>query len=253
MTKFDLIKAVVFRIGDARVGTATGGSTTTLTDTNLRDPSGYYDGGVLLIETSVPQARQILQWNASTKTFTFDALGDAITAGTGYVASSQKYPLDVLLRCVWQAFHDCGYRMGVNETIQTVAGVYSYDLPDGCEDVRRVEILDADGRGKPITYWRILENNLVFLDRLAPDRKLRLHYVRAPDIPPGLNDAIDPLIDFEYLTVSACLHALLWRNYKVGRDEPNTTELLNYYMQQASLLAWRKPKLMDRDPALARL
>lgn len=251
MNKLDLLTAIIFRIADPRSGSATGGTSATLTDTSLREPTGYFDGGVLIIKTSPPQVRTITQWNGASRTFSFDAIDGTVAAGTPYIASGQKYPIDVLERSIWQAFHECGYRMSVDETLIT-GDERIYTLPPGCEDVRRVEILDDDGKSEINRYWRMHDGKLYFEVKPPADKTVRLHYVRAPVIPSNYTDEIDALIDFEYLTLVACMHALMWRNYKVGRDEPNTTELLNYYMQAVAAAVHRKPQLMPRDPIMAR-
>ena len=252
MTLYELLRAIAFRIADARQGAAGGGSTTTLLAANLNEPSGYWNDGSLFIDLVPPVIVSIAGWNGATKTFTFEAQSGAITAGTTFTVISQKYPPDILRRAVWQAFHDIGYRMALDETLTTQSGSLSYDIPGGREDIRRVEILRPNGTGEIVYNWRVLENKLVFDKQPAADRTIRLHYVRAPQVPSGLSDALDPLVNPELLTVVACMHALMWRNYKVGRDEPNTSELLNYYVQTAMAMNYLRPQLLPRDPILAR-
>jgi hypothetical protein len=252
MNLYDLCKAIANRLGDTRSGVSTGGSNTTLTTSHIVEPNGYYNNGVLFINLSSPVMVTIDNWNSATQTFTFANIGVSVSSGTSFTASGPRFPLDVIQRGVWQAFHDVGYRMSVNETITTVADTLSYPIPTGCEDVRRVEVVDEDGNARRISHWRILENNLVFADEPTPDQTLRLHYVRAPIIPANPTDLIEPQIDFELLTVAACMHILLWRTYKVGRDEATTSEMLNYYMSKFLEMNHRRPKLMDREPVLAR-
>ena len=81
----------------------------------------------------------------------------------------------------------------------------------------------------------------------------RIHYTKRHASLSSLSDTLDEKVNQNRLIVNACKHALIWRNYKVGKDEPNTTELLNFYMQQAERVKnQRTSHLLERDPLLAR-
>lgn len=251
MNYYELIRAVAFRIADPRQSAATGGSTTTLVADSLVEPGGYFDGGLLFLDTSTPQIVRIQTWDSANKTFTFAALSDPITAGTKFMATNAKYPLDVLQRSIWMAYQDVGRHMAVDTSIQTQAETRTYALPDGREDVRRVELLYSDGRAEIIRTWQLVENNLVFIKEPQAGLTVRLHYVKDATVPVNLTDMVDPYVSTELIVDVACMHALIWRNYKVGRDEPNTTEMLNYYIQVANANKYLRPRLLPRDPIMA--
>lgn len=248
MNYYELIRAVAFRIADPRQSVATGGSTTTLVADSLIEPGGYFDNGLLFVDTSPPQIIRIQTWDSANKTFTFAALSAPITSGTSFMASNAKYPLDVLQRSIWMAYQEVGRHMAVDTSIQTQSGIRTYALPDGREDLRRVELLYDDGRAEIIRTWRLMENNLVFASEPQTNLTVRLHYVASAAVPVNLTDVVDPYVSTELIVVVACMHALIWRNHKVGRDEPNTTELLNYYIQVANSSNHLRPRLLPRDP-----
>lgn len=251
MNYYELIKAVAFRIADPRQSSATGGSTTTLVADSLIEPGGYFDNGLLFLDITPPQIVRIHTWDSANKTFQFAALSAPITPGTSFMATNAKYPLDVLQRSIWMAYQEIGRHMAVDSTIQTQSGLRVYTLPDGREDLRRVELLFSDGRSEIIHTWRIMQNMLVFAQEPQAGLTVRLHYVQPPYTPVNLTDTVDPYVSTELVVVVACMHALIWRNYKVGRDEPNTTELLNYYIQAANAYNHLRPRLLPRDPIVA--
>jgi len=251
-TYYDLLKAVADRIADTRSGISTGGSSTTLTTSGLLEPTGYFNVGVLFIDGNQPIAVPIQSWDAALQTFTFQDVGTAISSGTTFTATGPKFQLDVLKRSIRQAFHEVGYHMAVNESITTVEGALTYTLPAGCEDARRLEVVDDKGKAKRVTHWMIVNGMIVLNEELEAGKTLRIHYVEMPMMPVALTDAIDPAVNFELLTVAACMNALLWRLYKVGNDEPNTKELLNFYSNKYVEMIHKRPKLLDRDPILAR-
>lgn len=73
-------------------GTATGGSTTTVVDTTRTEATGFFNGMNIAVTASdgTVQVASVTSWNASTHTFTFPAVANAIVATNTYtVAPSQ--------------------------------------------------------------------------------------------------------------------------------------------------------------------
>lgn len=256
-TYYDLIKKLAYRIGDVRTSVATGGSTTTLIDTSLIEPNDYYNGGTLLIDQATPVTPRITDFASATFTFTFAAIGTAVVAGINYTAIHNRFPLDVLKRSINQAIDESEKIMAVSEDITLVASQERYALPAGVtEDIRRVEIGTEDSNDWKIHYaWTIEDGELRFLDWPPDDtsKVCRVHYVKQHAQLSALTDELDEKVNENRLIVNACKHALTWRNFKVGRDEPNTTELLNYYINlDQKLSRERVSQLLSRDPILAR-
>lgn len=245
-TLYQALKEVALRIGDVRQGVATGGSTTTLVDTNLDEPDGYYNGGTLFLETSPPMITLVYTWQADIKTFTIRPVGITISAGTPYLAVGPRYPLDVLRNAIAIAVFETARQMEVYET--TTDGTAKVTLPDEVWDVRHVEYEASEGQWKTHYAWRIKGGDLYFLTN-PPESgtALKIFYASTPAIPQTYS-ATFAHINTESLIINACKQALIWRNYRVGRDEPNTTELLNYYLQLDQQWMGRRPKLLPRDP-----
>ena len=120
-TFYDALVEVAQQLASLRTGTATGGSTTTLIDTNLVDEDGFFDDGFIFIDQATPVIAQITSFAADTFTFTFPAISSAVVAGVTYSAMDDKYPLDVLKRAVNQCLrHEIGQIMQVVESLTAV-------------------------------------------------------------------------------------------------------------------------------------
>lgn len=257
-TYYDLIKKLAYHIGDVRVSVATGGSTTTLVDTTLGEANEYYNNGTLLIDKTVPVAVKVTTYDSATGTFTFAAaISVAVAAGDGFTAIRSFFPLDVLKRSISQAIDESEKIMAVSEGITLVASQERYALPAGVtQDIRRVEIGTEDSDDWEIHYaWAVEDGELRFLGWVPDDtsKVCRVHYVTQQAQLVLLSDVLDEKVNENRLIVNACKHALTWRNYKVGKDEPNTTDLLNYYMNlEQKLSRERVSPLLNRDPIMAR-
>lgn len=255
-TFYDLIKELANRVGNVRTSVATGGSTTTLIDTTLMAADDQYKGGTLLIDQATPVTPRVSSYIASSGTFSFAAIATAVTVGTGYTAISQKYPLDVLKRSINQAILESELIMSQDETLIIVADQERYTLPTGVFDIRRIELgTEGDGEWPIHYYWRVEDGEIRFLANAPSDTSLtcRIHYAARHAQLSALADTLSDKVNRDSLMVAACKHALLWRNYYVGRDESNTTELLNFYLNEDKAKhGIRVSELLPRDPILAR-
>ncbi len=255
VTFYDLLKELAGKIGSPRISTATGGSTTTLVDTNLIEPDGFFNGGTLFIDLGTPIFPRVDDWDLATHTFTFTAQATAITAGIGYMAVHPRFPLDILKISINNALLEAGKMMKQDETITIVADQERYDLPADVSDVRRVEIGTEDDDDWRVHYWWKEEGGqLRFLYKPPSDasKTLRLHYAGNHGTMSAVGDILDPRIDRQRLMTAACKHALIWRAHKAGPDEPLTTQLLNYYLDRDAKIGWKGQPIMPRDPILAR-
>ncbi len=249
-TLYDILVSVARKIGDVREGISTDGSTTTLIDTTLGESNDYYNGGTLFINQGTPAAVGITDWNSSTGTFTFPAIGTAVTVGTHYMAIGPRFPLDVLKYAVNLALEDTRIML-IDETLVIVADQERYTLPAGVRDIRRVEIGNENETWNIHRAWKVENNELRFLNNAPSDtaQTIRLHYVGHHEYMENLSDLLDERVDFSVLRDRACLEALMWRYQKTGRDEPLAGEMLNYHSQNSKPLVFG---LIPRDTILAR-
>lgn len=255
-TFYDLIKELAYHVGDVRQGVSTGGSVTTLVDTALNEADEYYKKGTLLIDQPTPVIVYVTDYDAPTATFTFPTIATAVTAGIGYTAIRSWFPIDVLKRSINLAILESELIMKHDESISLVADQERYALPVGVTDVRRVEIGTENGDDWQVHYnWRVESGELRFTAWVPSDttQAVRLHYTGRQAELSSLADTLDEQVSRHRLMIAACKHALVWRNSKAGRDEPNTTDLLNYYLtEDAKVKNERVSPLLPRDPIYAR-
>ena len=254
-TFYDLIKELALLIADARQSVSTGGSTTTLVDTALGEADTYYNGGVLLIDQGTPAAPRVTSYASSSGTFTFSAIATAVGSGISYTAVHARFPLDILKTAINQGLLEAERYMEIDETVTLVAEQEKYALPTGVNDVRRVELGTANEGWDRHYAWTIEDGYLRFIDWVPsdPSQTCRIHHAANHASLSALADVLDERVSRRRLIVSAAKNALNWRVSKVGNDEPNTTNQLNYYLNlDKETKRERVSHLLERDPILAR-
>lgn len=254
MTLFEIMREVIRNLQMVREGTATGGTTTTLIDTNLSDPDDYYNGGVLFIDLASPTVVQITDWALLTKTFTIPTVAE-VTSGKTFTVANERFPIDVLKNVVNRALRNEIGKIGKMDTSLTIVqDQKEYTLPSGVSDVRRVEYGDADSGYKVHYGWKEEYGKIRFLSSYPSTGNLRLHYGFTHVALSAYSDLIDDMVDREYLITAATYLALSWRKLKVGDNEPENNDLFNLYAAElARMRAIHRSKLLTRDPIHARL
>jgi len=183
-TLFDITLSIANECLPVQNGTATGGATTTLTDTARVGKTGYFVGGTLFFLDG-PCANTFTRIAAYDGTiFTF-ATQTAPVAGNHYVACPPNITLEDMIAGVNDALRDIGKTLADDATLVTVANQEDYTLPTGASEVRQVEI--AQGLTAPYLYrrqnfWTEIAGKLRFRGGHIPSSagyKIRVTY-RAP-------------------------------------------------------------------------
>lgn len=255
MTFYELIRSVAKQLMEARAGIATGGSTTTLIDTNLDAPNDYYNGGLLFVDHTVPVINKITDWASATFTFTFPT-STAVAAGIKYTVVNERFPLDVIKNAINQCLiEDVGMIMMVDETITAVDDQEMYTLPANVSDVRRVEIGTEDETWKTNYCWQEELGKLRFLnDKPATGDTIRVHYATSHAELIDLDDTLDDRLNIDMIIHAACIHALQWRITKVRENEPGLKDKLAFHEMKAAFAKSRMGSwLLNRDPIHSRL
>lgn len=138
-TLSDIIRGGMTDVGMINIITATGGSATTVIDTNtsFTTDDALLNGTAIVISTTdglTPQGKfaKITDFVASTKTFTIDTVTDAIGAGDIIGLSGRKIPLLQWIRSANDALKDhIGTISKVDVTLTSSAGIATYTLPAG--------------------------------------------------------------------------------------------------------------------------
>ena len=250
MNYYELIRSVARQLMQSRKSAATGGSTTTLVDSNLDAPNDFYNGGLLFIDQTIPVIKKITDWNSTTFTFTF-ATGTAVAASTVYTVVDERYPLDVIKNSINQALiEDVGAIMLYDESLTPVDEQERYDLPGGVVDVRRIEIGTED-EGWNINYqWKIEGGQIRFYDNLPTEEDtIRIHYVSQHPELEDLDDDLDNSLNVDMIIHAACVYAINWRITKVREGEPELRDKLSYHETKAMFAKSRMGnRLLNPDP-----
>lgn len=169
-TLFQVLLDVARTCGVLVSGTATGGSTTTLVDTNRLEQDDYFKGGTLFFRSGtglINTTAKPTAYTGSSGTFTF-ATQTAPSAGVLYSASNQSR--DTLVQAVNLALTHMGVYTATDTSVALVNGTLEYDLPAGVSNVVRLEA--------PVLYDTI-HSNLAYAKMYQWEEdngKLRLKY-----------------------------------------------------------------------------
>ncbi|MFA5378407.1 MAG: hypothetical protein WC455_21815 [Dehalococcoidia bacterium] len=231
-------------------GTATGGSTTTLLDTNLTRKQGMFNDGTLwmLSGTHKGKCLEIKMYGVGSVTLK-DTLTGAITAGDMYsIASGDHFPKWQLKQAVAHVLKITDVP-AINITHTAASGVCT--LTD-ISDIRQVYVDD-----KRNFHWEERAGKIYFDDTEASG-DLKLHYMKSAwDNTMTDTSAIDNAVDPRYLMWAAAEY--LWRSYierHRGDNAEITTELKKEAQANAAEAAQMKRKYsfasLPRDPHYSR-
>lgn len=231
MKLFDATLDLARFVGTVFKSTATGGSTTSLVDTSMREANSFYDGGTIWIlsGTNAGNYRKINK-HVSKELF-FDALGASITSGVRYAVADATFPLNLLKEAVNQSLVYFQIpRYDTSLTVDTSTNVYT--LPAGVSNILRVEIACNDT--EPYSYehnywWREIDGKLEIRDGVFLDddgKKIRITYAVNHGEIDDSGD-IDPNVHPEYIRYAGAVW--LWRNYiqKTEMDSLIAKEMFN--------------------------
>jgi len=232
-TLFELTYNVAREITTVREGTATGGSTTTIADTNERlEPDDYWNRGSAWIlydgagSAAAPQGEfSIISDFANTGGIVTlrTTLTTAVASTDRYALSVKKFPMDILIQSVNRALFDMGKVPTTDiTTIDSATNQTEYDLPVAANlDLREVWLEtntdDAnDFRWKKQYNWYVQRTAIGTADLLVlpyqwpSDREIKIVYV-APHAElytasAKMSESIPP----ERIVYKAAYHALKW-------------------------------------------
>jgi hypothetical protein len=241
-------------LGNCFMSTATGGSTTTLSDSALDYPAEHFTKGTIWFISGALAGKHAVISSFKEGTFTFSTQSTSVAVGISYAVATPEYSASDLTIGVNNALLDWGEITAVDDTVAIVSGTLTYTLPTGVRDIRRVEYPYGSDYAKSY-YWQEIGDKLIFDKGHAPSSSgnLRLRYMTSHPTPTTTVD-IDPLIDLNRLRHSALVNILTSKLGLVHKDNPIMIELLNREIQLAQEAASRDWKAsgrsMNKDPHL---
>jgi hypothetical protein len=253
---FDLVWKVVVELGTARTGTATGGTTTTLIDTDaLRlTENDYYNEGTLFIlkdqagAGGAPENEfgKIKDFTQTTKTvLLYDALTVAPAAGDTYGVANRRFPLFLIREKINNALFMDGYIPGEDTSITTVASQTEYTLPSGVSrDLRQVLVSTNDDSNMnewtPVVNFDVQKtatgtgDTLVLAYELEAGQTLWIRYAKQHDEMTVASDELDEAIHPDRIVYAAAAELLRWYRDKTRlRHLSDTIDFLDLKAQRA--------------------
>jgi hypothetical protein len=256
ITLFDLVYRCMVELGTVRTGVATGGSPTTIIDTNGLKlvENDYYNEGTLFILADAGGAVDISKlystikdYNSATKTATvYTGFATAITADDRYAIANRRYPLDMLKQKINNVLYMGGDIPVEDQSLTTVANQLEYTLPDGvaATDLRQVLVATTTTANaphwRPVVNWDVEYADAGSIGKLCLEYELPAGYTLALKYatPHGeLSDATDTLHDAihgDRVVYQACADALRWYKDKTRlRHLKDSIEMMELKAERA--------------------
>jgi hypothetical protein len=236
-TYFEAQLALSRILQDTWESVATGGSTTTVTDTLLNYPSGYFSDqprGTLFLDLTV-KATKIITVHATT-TLTFSpAQGAVIAAGNVYAAAPGIFPKHILEQSIKVALQRIG-KVPKTKDVTMVVNQQEWDNTDDVifdEEVIGVEFAGnaASPYGWTPNYnWYQVQKTirtLIFEDHALPPTTnlMRVFYLGDHAAMATLATGVSSYINLDRLVWTAAVHALRWRIQKIKQVSDGSTEI----------------------------
>lgn len=268
-TLFDITYRVASKLGVVREGLATGGSTTTIIDTNDRsEEDDYWNGGTawLLRDADGGGAAPEKEYSVisdfvnSTGVVTLREIWTAaVAAGDRYGLGKRRYPLWLLIQKVNEAVEGTGEIPVTDKaTITTASKQTEYSIPIAANrNLVRVSIQTNDDTND--YGWKSLQGawtvertatgtaDLLILSFQPPSGKLlKLEYGDVHGQLYASTDELSETVHVQRVVTLATIKCLLHRKQKIGSNDPTLNEQLNMFLNELQM--WeaeepiRKPK-----------
>lgn len=264
VTLFDLTYWVASQLNLPWEGLATGGSATTLIDTNRRtEPDDYWNLGTVWIlkdaggAGAAPQAEyaEITDFELATNKATFTTLTAAVGAGDKYAIATDAVPLQTIVQKINNALMDIHYPVSDTTTVVIVDDTTEYTLPVGA-DVREVWVQTNDDSNDNVWMkvynWEIGESaagvgdTLILPYQFDPNYTCKIVYVtRHADLvlaADKLHENIPPIL-VVYKATLACYEWLKARH----RSQEWDSEIAVWLQRVDKVERERRIKLPRRD------
>lgn len=257
MYLYDAVIETAKALQIAHAGTATGGTTSQLQDTALPFRASWFDAGTLIMQAGGLTGLLIGITTSTTTAINFAAQASAPAAGNKYTAIRGLYTLQALKDAINDALLEMSLITQLDETLTVVDGQEEYTLPDGVQNICRVETTTETaapyGWGRSF-YWHEHAGKLIFDSGHLPstaDTQIRLWY-NAPHAAVSVyNDIISPYVNPSRLAWAAAFSAASARARLTQNDE-RMKEFLTLAQSMKLQLAVRFPIYpMSKDPRLA--
>lgn len=213
-TVYDLSYQVMRQVTDVMNGTATAGTSASLTDTNnLTQPNEYYDKGTLWIRSGTHASKVVkIKGHASNK-LTFADLTDAVAVGVRYAVATSLFPFEQVMAAIQTALDET-HVIGEDDSLVGDGVTLEFNLPAGVYDIVRVEFERPSVAGyRPVsTHWREKAGKIRWDFGYAPndDDVIHIFYRTPHDELTDYTSEISTEINRDWLVLTAAKELLFW-------------------------------------------
>ena len=218
-TLYDVAFYVLDSVGELYYGTATGGSTTTIIDTELAEVATHEldfkngtafitDGGDVAPEGEMSK---ITSYDHDGGVVTLDAtLTSAVASTDKYALADGRFSIEHVIAAVNRALVDMGDIYQMDTSLSTSSTLTRYTLPSGISEgnlsqvwFRNSSVTDREEPVGPIQHRVTPDGELILRTAPAPGRVIELHW-NGPHISvSAFSDTIDPAIKLARIVTEA--------------------------------------------------
>lgn len=227
-------------MGTVRDGVATGGSTTTLVDTAMDEPSDYFSKGTVWILSGTYAGVCNVVKTHGENTFTWETvLAGAIVAGVSYAVATPEYPKWKLKQAVLKVLRFDPI-LKIDDTATVTVNTLTYALPSGVSRVAHVEV--ATDPSSPYNFqpnynWRE-ENGMIIFDP-GKEPTIAGHIIRIWYIGEhgeiAESESILPSVDIDWLCWKSVEYLYRDAMTRINKDNPTDIDLLNEAKQNVMI------------------
>jgi hypothetical protein len=247
---------------------ATGGSATTIIDTNTQYTSDdALLGGTAIVTRDAgglgvsPEGKfsRITDFVASTKTFTIDTVTDAIAAGDSILLATPRIKLPQMIQAVNDGLTDIGTISLVDTSLTSAASQTEYALPVGLKIKRLldVQLQTVTNDSNDNKYYSVLgmmqyipaapgSTGLLILPQLPQSKTIKIIYEGVHPVLSAYSDVISETIQEELAVAAAINKALTWYVSKRGDSALDTFVIQRWNDAKNILQAQKAEKPVHR-------
>lgn len=243
------------RLGQLTVGTATGGSVTTIVDSKLGGADNDWNNGAAFViydaggAGAAPEGEMKIISDYTATTGTVDVASawsgsTSVATGDTYGITTPEYPLQQVIRAVNEGLRTLGPMPMVDTTTLDAASQqteYAYALAWKRNPPRSVWYQGRTGDANDNQWvkinrgpggWDLVpaaagSTGLLVLPQLASGRDIRIIYDGLHPTVSLYNDVVNELIDQDLAISVAVYQALLWSNSRDGSTDRGKVQALN--------------------------
>ncbi len=246
-------------------GTATGGSVTTIIDTNRQEDSGRFDGGTAFITydaggvNAAPQGQMsVIDTYIQGGTITvLSAFTVAPASGDRYAVTKKRYTMDAITQKVNEALGQLGTIPYTDTTLTSLASTTEYTLPSANANLDPVEVWyqtntssAVDNQWAELTSWRVKHADIgtadtLIIPQLTTGLSIMVVYNR---VHPQLAIAADKLserIDPDLVIYGASLSLVMSKN----DNSPEVVAQINYLSKKSDEARLKHPIRVPKHKA----